>query len=397
MLWSLILTCAVETSLLVLIFRRNKKLQLRQIILYGLLINCLTQPLLNLAYNLLGINLLLLEAIVFLIEAVLIRALFDVKWSRAMLISTAVNLVTLLLGLVINPIVVNRSDQLQELIMLSCPGVQLQVQCISDLGVKLTTDDPKVADEFQQSLLKLVAQGKVSNDAREFSDLVHDLGMQIASSNLPLSDKLKACGSTFKYACFHGILMQEMESMSVGDLVDFCAGSLFTSLPAWRANCLHAFGHTLATREPGGLVAAAKSCNYDNASDLMACVSGVLMEYSRGGLGKSEHSHEPVYTVPLDCSDFSDYDYQRVCFASVGSYRQYAANFEDFTTTAEICNAAGEFAQVCQQASWERLFLARGYSQSKSIEKCAELPSELNDACQNFIDTLNQGVSAALL
>jgi len=69
--------------------------------MYSILINSFTNPLLNYLYNFEFDELYVLEIIVALVESIIIQLLMKVHYSRALFISLAANLASLLVGLAI--------------------------------------------------------------------------------------------------------------------------------------------------------------------------------------------------------------------------------------------------------------------------------------------------------
>ncbi|MBU0530114.1 MAG: hypothetical protein KKC05_00405 [Nanoarchaeota archaeon] len=94
-LLSLILTIVIEFFIIWLILRKDPKITL----LYVSLINLLTQPLANFAFIYFGMNFLLLEVLVFLVEIILIKILFRLGYQKSILLSFAANAVTALISL----------------------------------------------------------------------------------------------------------------------------------------------------------------------------------------------------------------------------------------------------------------------------------------------------------
>ncbi len=89
-----LLTFAVEL-IIYFIFLKNWK----EIILYCFLINLFTWPLANLSYGFFGMF-WIIEFVVFLVEAVLIKLLFKIGWKKAFIVSFIANLLTAGIGLI---------------------------------------------------------------------------------------------------------------------------------------------------------------------------------------------------------------------------------------------------------------------------------------------------------
>lgn len=79
-------------------FMREKPLKL---FFYSILINSITLPLATGIYTYFFHNLLLMEALVFLVEVVLLKAVLDIEYSRAVIISFLANIISFIFGLLI--------------------------------------------------------------------------------------------------------------------------------------------------------------------------------------------------------------------------------------------------------------------------------------------------------
>lgn len=96
LLAALILTILIEFVVYCFFLRKN----FTSLFLYSTLINSITNPLMNIALGF-GVNVLVLEFIVFVVEIFLIKSLFEIDYKKAVLISFVANLVSLILGLFI--------------------------------------------------------------------------------------------------------------------------------------------------------------------------------------------------------------------------------------------------------------------------------------------------------
>lgn len=93
--YSLLITILIEFTILY-VFLRQKPLK---ILLYTILINCLTLPLATMGYHYLISNLILIEILVIITETLLIRLLFEIGYKRAFTVSLVANLVSAVVGL----------------------------------------------------------------------------------------------------------------------------------------------------------------------------------------------------------------------------------------------------------------------------------------------------------
>jgi hypothetical protein len=67
---------------------------------YSVLINCFTNPLSNIAF-LLGVNLILIEVLVVLLETILLSYLLRLNWKKSIIISFIANLLSFMVGFVL--------------------------------------------------------------------------------------------------------------------------------------------------------------------------------------------------------------------------------------------------------------------------------------------------------
>ena len=104
---ALFVTIAVEFVICFIYIRKNPL----QALLYVIIINCLTHPVAYYSYleltknsgvtGLFNIYFIIVEIIVFLAEILLIKILFQLKLTKAILISFSANLVTAILSFII--------------------------------------------------------------------------------------------------------------------------------------------------------------------------------------------------------------------------------------------------------------------------------------------------------
>ncbi len=94
-IYSLLITILIEFTFLYIFFKQKPA----YILLYTILINCLTLPLAIMGYHYLISNLVLIEILVIISEALLIRLLFQIGYTRAFTVSLVANLVSAMVGL----------------------------------------------------------------------------------------------------------------------------------------------------------------------------------------------------------------------------------------------------------------------------------------------------------
>ena len=91
---ALLATIFVEFLAYFILIRKNPL----KLFLYSVLINSITNPLANFAYQIFG-NFLIIEILVFLAEGFLIKVLFQTNYQKAFLVSFCANLASALIGL----------------------------------------------------------------------------------------------------------------------------------------------------------------------------------------------------------------------------------------------------------------------------------------------------------
>jgi len=91
---ALFLTILTEYAVLLILIRRNWKI----LLVYAILINCFTNPLLNFMYLFISPSIWPLEGGVIVIEAVLLHLLTREIWINALICSTCANGASILTG-----------------------------------------------------------------------------------------------------------------------------------------------------------------------------------------------------------------------------------------------------------------------------------------------------------
>ncbi|MFC1774939.1 hypothetical protein ACFLZN_01340 [Nanoarchaeota archaeon] len=94
-LFPLFLTIFLECVIILIIFQTEPK----STFLYIALINLFTHPIATLLYSNVSLNFYIVEILVFLVEAFLIKLLFNLRYFRAFLLSFVANLTTAAISL----------------------------------------------------------------------------------------------------------------------------------------------------------------------------------------------------------------------------------------------------------------------------------------------------------
>ena len=90
----LICTIIIEFAVYLIAIRKNAIM----LLVYALLINGLTNPLVNLFFNIMSPTILVVEFFVIVVEVFLIKYLFEIKYWKAILISLIANIISFVVG-----------------------------------------------------------------------------------------------------------------------------------------------------------------------------------------------------------------------------------------------------------------------------------------------------------
>lgn len=247
-----------------------------------------------------------------------------------------------------------------------------QQQCWTDAMVRYVSQHPEDADQLFTGLYQLVHSGDLAVDARMFSEPAHQVGMTMVQQGVDFPQALVWCGNSFKGACRHGVTMEYADMYFTQREITVDNFVICNIVPVAKLDCMHGLGHSIIAHTSSLVLEDALAvCAelVDNSAE-SACASGVFMEYSTGEIGQGQHSHEPVYSIPLPCTQLiTDSDFLAgVCYASVGSYRQYYPNQEPWSETLAYCAdiEPTRFSTACYNTVIERLLLSVAYDQKEA-------------------------------
>jgi hypothetical protein len=229
-------------------------------------------------------------------------------------------------------------------------------------------------------------------DLRDMSETAHEIGMALAQKNsYSLKTAVKYCGLSFKGACLHGFIMEELEKPSVEalystNLINYC-GNLRAKDTADNIeylNCLHGVGHELWVKNSLPLGATLSLCNpLPDLATKSACMSGELMEYSKDSPRIGLHSHNKAGIKELPCSDLSDKTQLSVCYATAGSYGQYESSTQPLQITMQYClGAPNAYKNVCLNEVFSQLLFGTGGDKTAAFRLCSPLPAEYATVCR---------------
>ena len=255
------------------------------------------------------------------------------------------------------------------------------LNCVNAAVLEYAYRHPQTTGALLGYVSEHAAHGGRNVDLRRLSDTAHYAGMELAARHLGLGQALGDCGDAFKAACMHGFVMDKLDRAQlpraglVRGLLDFCLPVKHDS--GYFENCLHAVGHELWARTRLSLNDTLALCDaLQRATDLTACWSGVLMEYSKDDPVRGRHAHTPAGKRTLPCGSLAS-RFQAVCTYAEASYRQYIPGWEPPRVTYERCAAAAPAYRLrCMTLVSERLLIARAGSARLADSVCAQLPSD---------------------
>jgi len=269
---------------------------------------------------------------------------------------------------------------------------QKRPECLSEKIISYVSKSPEKTGDLFESFWQLEQGSKLSDDARIFSDIAHLAGMALVDK-MTIHEVLHACGTAFKQGCIHGAVMEYIEhqyprEVVNNDLFRFC-DEITGGQEVLYLNCIHAVGHEFAAKNKIPLPAIVTFCDPLSGVVQDACVSGALMEYSKGEVGLGEHSHAPIGSVELPCREL-DEKYQEICYASAGSYRQYNPNQEAFQTSYQFCtDAPFQYRDACIMAVSERALMATALHAERLELICSGIAQEnISQKCRSSINDL---------
>ena len=267
--------------------------------------------------------------------------------------------------------------------------------CFSGKILSHIKDDPSSAREVFDVIWKLLENSGISEDARIFSPIIHDVGMLLIEKKIPLTQAISYCSFTFRGGCLHGVVMEHIDGMGsdvdVRTLVKKC-----DSLIAFQdknnddifSNCTHALGHEFAAKTKGSLNNILLLCDTVPVYVRDSCLYGVFMEYSKGGSGEGFHSEKPVGRKELPCRDL-DKSFKRVCYASSGFYRQYEIDTEPFEATYRFCmkDVPDEYRRDCFDGVRSALLFSQANVVKRADAVCRTLSKDVEKYCLDSVGT----------
>lgn len=250
--------------------------------------------------------------------------------------------------------------------LLHCHTFTVDSTCLmNSVNLEIHHNPDKSAATLKQ-IATLRRAGLVGGDFRAYSLTLHHLGSMYFMDGVPFETLNQRCPKLVKDGCVHGYVMEYFSANGSQKTQTLCQTSPQIRL---RLGCFHALGHSYAENTSDSLLSLRDKCQKTATQEgYVPCFSGVLHEYVRGNA--DSHDHHAYYTnavslKSLDCSIFSlaSLEYS-VCYAAIGSFRQYDQYSETTQTTKKLCLKAknSNAQQECLNAIYERAAIAHGYS-----------------------------------
>lgn len=271
-----------------------------------------------------------------------------------------------------------------------CPQVEAEahITCLRQLLQPIIRDHPNKIKPIFHGIVLLGYQNKLPFDARWYGELVHKVGSGFIQAHYSLNETIEYCSPTFKQGCIHGAVMQQAMEQPNIDATLLCHELTPTQRQqdSIYLNCLHGVGHSLMLRHSSAIFTTIlNDCLiWPSLLEQQACASGVMMEY----MVQSSHNHIAATTeiMELPCDQLSP-EWQTLCYAAAGSYRQYRPDGEPFVTSYEWCQQLPDDYQAsCWQGVSERLVLASSGRRTTTLEKCDQIKTMgLRDRCKKSV------------
>jgi hypothetical protein len=247
-----------------------------------------------------------------------------------------------------------------------CHTFTIDSTCLIDsVNLELHHNPDKSAATLKQ-IATLRRIGLVDGDFRAYSLTLHHLGSMYFMNGVRFETLNQRCPKLVKDGCVHGYVMEYFTANGSTKTQTLCQTSTQFRL---RVGCFHALGHSYAENTPDSLLSLRDKCQETAANEgYVPCFSGVLHEYVRGSA--DSHDHHEYYTKAvslnnLDCNIFSQASLEySLCYAAIGSFRQYDQYSETTDSTKKLCLKAKNTTaqQGCLKAIYERTAIAHGYS-----------------------------------
>jgi hypothetical protein len=274
-----------------------------------------------------------------------------------------------------------------ETLLKNCSNTDQQsyIDCVFDKITKIQIQHPEKTGELLDYTYHNLRKFQPI-DERLFSDNAHFVGMELAYKKYDLAEGLKICGKSFKSACMHGFVMERVDNIDVNSknlatLLAYCKLLKLSPERALYLNCMHGIGHEIRAKSQTSLFETLMICDALKESDTWdACVSGVLMEYSKGGDATGKHSHHLTGSTELPCNELGE-KYQAICYSASGSYRQYVPGHESAQESYLYCSKT-PFAMLCMSAVSERLLMAVAGDKNLATKNCVGLPAYMQKDCR---------------
>lgn len=264
-------------------------------------------------------------------------------------------------------------------------------ECFQEKILHRTQEKPELTKEIFDTIWNLAKEGKVANDMRLFSPILHEAGMLFVEDAFSLNHGIQLCTLAFRGGCIHGVIMEFIDNKYTGisprKMMQECnalANENGESVSILK-NCVHALGHEFAAKSVRDLNSTLFLCEYMPTLYRDDCLYGVLMEYSKGAVRNGRHSENPVGKHDPNCL-LIDNKFKNVCYLSLGFYRQYEAESESWEKTYRFCEQTpNKYKEDCVLGVGGALLFSYAMVIEKAQTVCGSLPEDIKGSCQKSI------------
>lgn len=313
---ALILTISIEAFVAWIFKIRSKSAQVNL-----LLINCITNPLLNIAAYYVDFSiyqLVFVELVIIVVEFLMLSFLRYRPYKKYFALSFFANIASFGIGLLIFFIA---KPHIYDL-FIPCMLSQQPTNCTSTTLISLTKSHKNMAKQYIDDTHEYWYFFYPDTDRRILSDSIHDVGMTLAHMYTDPVQAMKACSLNWYGGCVHGIAMEYLDDNPnrSAALLETCQALSDRSI---SQNCIHGIGHIMWAQNKGlSLNSVLNKCPTDELQK-NACASGIFMEFTKNDTsGTKTHSHHKVGSRKLPCQ-IVDEEFRDNCMLSEASYQNY--------------------------------------------------------------------------
>lgn len=313
---ALVLTIFIEAFVAWIFNVRSKSAQLNL-----LLINCITNPLLNVAAYYINFSiyqLVLVEFAIIVVEFLMLCFLRYRPYRKYFFLSFFANVVSFGIGLLIFFLTKPHLFSL----FVPCMVSRQPSACTGSVLISMANSHKTMTKQYIDDTHEYWYFFYPNIDRRSLSDSIHDVGMSLAHLYTDPILAMKACSYEWYGGCIHGIVMEYLDDnpLKVNSLLNACE---VIQDRQQSLDCLHGIGHIYwAQNKQLNLNDILKMCPIA-PNQQSACASGIFMEFSKYDTSDAKtHSHKRVGSRRLPCESV-DLEYIDTCHLAEASYQVY--------------------------------------------------------------------------